>query len=45
MAPNRSEDGLERTIQQLAATADDSLTKAAAEGIPDREQVTDWVER
>jgi serine O-acetyltransferase len=45
MAPNRSEDGLEQTIQALAATTDDSLTKAAAEGIPDREQVTDWVER
>jgi len=45
MAPNRSEDGLEKTIQELAASADDALTKAAAEGIPDREQVTDWVER
>jgi len=45
MAPNRSENGLEKTIRELAASTDDSLTKAAAEGIPDREQVIDWIER
>jgi serine O-acetyltransferase len=36
---------LKRTIAALAASTDDSLTKAAAEGIPDRAEVVDWVER
>jgi serine O-acetyltransferase len=45
MAPDHPDDVLEKTIQGLAASVDDSLTKAAAEGIPDREQVTAWVER
>ncbi len=34
-----------RTIAALAASSDDSLTKASAEGIPDRAEVVEWVER
>jgi serine O-acetyltransferase len=36
---------LKRTIAALSATADDSLTKAAGEGLPDRHEVVDWLER
>ena len=36
---------IEATIEALAAQREPVLTKAAAEGLPDREQVVDWVER
>jgi serine O-acetyltransferase len=36
---------LERTIAALASSGDDSLRKAACEGIPDRSAVVEWVER
>ena len=45
MAPNQLEEATQRAIAALSAAADDSLTKAAGEGIPDRDQVFDWVER
>jgi serine O-acetyltransferase len=34
-----------RTAAALAVTGDDALTKAAAEGLPDRTEAVDWVER
>ncbi len=39
------DDVLKRTIAALAASTDDALTKASAEGIPDRAEVVEWVER
>lgn len=36
---------LESTIASLSTSADDALTKASSEGLPDRAEVTDWVER
>jgi serine O-acetyltransferase len=41
----RREDVLEQTIAALSKSGDDALTKAASEGLPDRREVTDWVER
>ena len=35
----------ERTIHALSAGAEDALSKAVAEGLPDRVEVVDWVER
>jgi len=35
----------ERTINALSAGAEDALSKAVAEGLPDRAEVVDWVER
>jgi serine O-acetyltransferase len=35
----------ERTINALSSGAEDALSKALAEGLPDREAVVDWVER
>jgi serine O-acetyltransferase len=35
----------ERTITALASGAEDALSKAVAEGLPDREEVVEWVER
>jgi serine O-acetyltransferase len=35
----------ERTLGALSAGAEDALSKAVAEGLPDREEVVDWVER
>jgi serine O-acetyltransferase len=45
MAPTDSEDVLKQTIAALSTSGDDALTKAAGEGIPDRRDVADWVER
>ena len=45
MTPQDPQDVLERTIQSLAAGAEDALSKAVAEGLPDRDEVVDWVER
>jgi hypothetical protein len=36
---------LERTIAALSASGADALSKAVAEGIPDREEVVGWLER
>ncbi len=36
---------LESTIASLSTSADNALTKASGEGLPDRGEVTDWVER
>jgi len=38
-------DVLERTIGQLATSDEAALAKAAAEGLPDRSEVSDWVDR
>jgi serine O-acetyltransferase len=38
-------DVLERTIGQLATSDEAALAKAAAEGLPDRGEVSDWVDR
>jgi serine O-acetyltransferase len=35
----------ERTINDLSSGAEDALSKALAEGLPDREAVVEWVER
>ena len=45
MAPIDIEDATKRAIAALSTTADDSLTKAAGEGIPDRDEVFAWIER
>jgi len=45
MTPQDPQEILERTIQSLAAGAEDALSKAVAEGLPDRDEVVDWVER
>jgi len=45
MTDSDAEEILKRTIAALSTSADDSLSKAAAEGIPDRGAVVDWVER
>jgi serine O-acetyltransferase len=39
------EEGVQSAIAALSAHADDALSKAASEGLPDRAEVTDWVER
>jgi len=45
MTPEDPEEILERAIASLASSAEDALSKAVAEGLPDREEVVDWVER
>lgn len=40
-----SEPVLEASIQALSASGGDALSKAAAEGFPDRADVVDWVDR
>jgi len=39
------EETLKKTIAALAQHGDDALTKAVAEGIPDRAEAVEWVER
>ena len=39
------EDAVQSAIAALSGSGDDALTKAAGEGLPDRIEVTDWVER
>jgi serine O-acetyltransferase len=39
------DDVIKSTIAALSTPGDDALTKAAAEGIPDRDEVVEWVER
>jgi len=45
MAPRDPQESLDRTIAALSSGAEDALSKAAAEGLPDRGEVVDWVER
>jgi serine O-acetyltransferase len=45
MAPTEIEEATQQAIAALSSAADDALTKAAGEGIPDRDEVFDWVER
>jgi serine O-acetyltransferase len=45
MVPDESQDVLHRTIAALSTSADDALTKAAGEGLPDRYRVAEWVQR
>ena len=40
-----SADVIEQAIESLAASREAVLTKAAAEGLPERDQVIDWIER
>jgi len=45
MTPDDPAEIFERAIASLASSAEDALSKAVAEGLPDREEVVDWVER
>ncbi|MBW2267916.1 MAG: serine acetyltransferase [Deltaproteobacteria bacterium] len=45
MSPNHPDEVLKQTIDALSESGDDALTKAAAEGIPDREELAQWMER
>jgi serine O-acetyltransferase len=45
MSPQDPQQIFEQTIQSLSTGAEDALSKAAAEGLPDRDDVVDWVER
>jgi serine O-acetyltransferase len=45
MTPDDPEAIFERAIASLATSAEDALSKAVAEGLPDRAEVVDWVER
>jgi len=45
MASNPREDVLKETVAALSSSADDALTKASAEGLPDPAEVQDWAER
>ena len=45
MTPSDHDDVIKATIAALSTPGDDALTKAAAEGIPDRAEVVEWVER
>ena len=45
MTPQDPQEIVERAIQSLSAGAEDALSKAVAEGLPDRDEVVDWVER
>jgi serine O-acetyltransferase len=45
MDPERPEETLESTIAALSASGSDALTKALAEGFPERAKVTAWTER
>jgi serine O-acetyltransferase len=45
MHPTRRDEILKQTIDELSESGDDALTKAAAEGFPDREELAQWMER
>ena len=45
MTPSDHDDAIKSTIAALSTPGDDALTKAAAEGIPDRGEVIEWAER
>jgi serine O-acetyltransferase len=45
MTPEDPQDLFERAIASLASSAEDALSKAVAEGLPNRDEVIDWLER
>jgi serine O-acetyltransferase len=45
MAPQDPQEIFERTIAALSSGAENALSKAVAEGLPDRDEAVDWVER
>jgi len=45
MEPERPEEAMESTIAALSASGADALTKALAEGFPERAEVIAWTER
>jgi serine O-acetyltransferase len=45
MASRDPQETFDRTIAALSSGAEDALSKAAAEGLPDRGEVVEWVER
>jgi serine O-acetyltransferase len=45
MSPGLCEEVLEQAVAALSRSGDDALTKAAAEGLPDRDEVVDWIGR
>ena len=45
MAPQDPQEILERTIAALSSGAEDALSKAAAEGLPNLAEVVEWIER
>ncbi len=45
MKAKRPEEVYDETIRALSSAADDALSKADAEGIPDWQDVTEWTER
>src|SRR5262245_41605728 len=45
MVPGLSEEVLKQAVAALSRSGDDALTKAAAQGLPDRDQVVDWIGR
>jgi serine O-acetyltransferase len=45
MASDRTQDVVEATVAALSTANGDALSKAAAEGIPKREEVTSWSDR
>ena len=45
VTPSDRDDVIKSTIAALSTPGDDALTKAAADGIPDRGEVVEWVER
>jgi serine O-acetyltransferase len=45
VTPSDRDDVIKSTIAALSTPGDDALTKAAADGIPDRTEVVEWVER
>lgn len=45
MSPQDRDQVLKQLVNALSAMGDDALTKAAAEGIPERDDVIAWVER
>jgi serine O-acetyltransferase len=45
VTPSDPDDVIKSTIAALSTPGDDALTKAAAEGIPERAEVIEWAER
>ncbi len=45
MVPGLSEEVLKQAVAALSRSGDDALTKAAAQGLPDRDEVVDWIGR
>ena len=45
MTSENPQEILEKTIAALSSGAEDALSKAAAEGLPDQREVIDWIDR